>query len=117
MTDLEVSHRLALGVLRVTRAFASEEGKGLSQVSEAIEVLLKLSGIYLHWRRWEGGEVGGGEVGGGEEGQWEEGREERREKEGRRGEGGRWRGVIREERDYDSVCVCVCVCVHTFMLS
>ena len=50
-TDLEVSHRLSLGILWVTRALASEEGKGLGQVSEAVEVLLKLSAIYLHWGR------------------------------------------------------------------
>ena len=51
VTDLEVSHRLSLGILWVPRALASEEGKGLSQVSEAVEVLLKLSAIYLHWGR------------------------------------------------------------------
>ena len=50
-TDLEVSHRLSLGILWVPRALASEEGKGLGQVSEAVEVLLKLSMIYLHWGR------------------------------------------------------------------
>ena len=50
-TDLEVSHGLSLGILWVPRALASEEGKGLGQVSEAVEVLLKLSAIYLHWGR------------------------------------------------------------------
>ena len=63
VTDLEVSHR-------VTRAFASKKGKGLSQASEVVEVLLKLSGIYLDWR-WGRGEEGRWERGG--EGGWEGG--------------------------------------------
>ena len=104
MTDLEVSHRLSLGFLWVTKAFASKEGKGLNQISEVVEVFLKLSGIYLHWGR----------------GREEEGREEGRvECEG----GGRKGGKRREDRveskrlksvkeggrgDEDSVPSCCC---------